>query len=85
MSKSNLLTVGGRGTITLPAKVRKSLGIKQGCPLIVEQTEEGILLRPAAVSVYPLEIYSPVRLKEFEEADKASPGELESLRKKIPK
>jgi AbrB family looped-hinge helix DNA binding protein len=83
MSRDNIITMGSRGTITLPSKTRKSLGLKQGATLIVEQTPKGILLKPAAVSVYPLEIYSDERIEEFNREDKATPEELERLKKKV--
>lgn len=83
MNKDNIITIGSRGTITLPSKTRKSLGLKQGAILIVEQTPQGILLKPAAISVYPLEIYSDDRIEEFDREDKATPEEFEQLKKKV--
>lgn len=61
------LTVTERGTVTLPAKLRKEMGIKAESLLIAESTEEGILLRPAVA--LPVEIYSRERLREFEAAE----------------
>ena len=59
-----------RGTLTLPATIRKSLGIRGRQQFIVETTEGGeILLRPA--SLVPFEIYSEERIKEFAQDDKA--------------
>ena len=59
-----------RGTLTLPASVRKSLGISGKQQFIVETTAQGeILLRPALV--VPTELYSPERIAEFEGDDKA--------------
>ena len=55
--------INSRGTITLPAKLRKALGLSPNDILIAETTEEGLLLKPAVV--LPLEIYSPERLAEF--------------------
>lgn len=61
------LTVTERGTVTLPAKLRKEMGIEADSLLIAETTEEGILLRPAvALSV---EVYSEERLREFAAAE----------------
>ena len=39
--------VNSRGVVTLPAKLRQSLGIKADDHLIAETTPEGLLLRPA--------------------------------------
>lgn len=62
------LTVTERGTITLPAKLRKEMGIVVESLLIAESTEEGILLRPAVA--LPLEVYSGDRLEEFAAAER---------------
>lgn len=55
--------VGKRGTIVLPAKLRKRYGIAEGTMLVAEESEYGVLLRPAAV--LPIEIYTPERKAEF--------------------
>ena len=54
------LTVTDRGTITLPAKLRRQLGIKADDQLIAEATPEGLLLRPAVT--LPIEVYSDARI-----------------------
>jgi len=66
------LTMTGRGTITLPRKLRDMLGIKPDDQLIAEPTAEGLLLRPAMT--FPVETYSQERIIEFDaaEADLAS-------------
>ena len=73
------LTVTDRGTITLPAKLRRQLGIKADDQLIAEATAEGLLLRPAMT--VPVEIYSDARIAEFDAAE-AELGEV--LRRKRP-
>lgn len=60
--KTNL-TVNSRGTITLPAKLRKAIGVKENDLLIAETTEEGLLLKPAVA--LPVENYTPERIAEF--------------------
>jgi len=67
------LTVTERGTITLPAKLRRQLGIKTDDQLIAEATPEGLLLRPAVT--LPIEIYSDARIAEFD-AGEAELGEV---------
>jgi AbrB family looped-hinge helix DNA binding protein len=62
-----LLTVTGRGVVTLPAKLRRVLGLKADTQLIAETTPEGLLLRPAVT--LPVEIYSDKRIREFDEAE----------------
>jgi AbrB family looped-hinge helix DNA binding protein len=71
------LTVTERGTITLPAKLRRQLGIKADDQLIAEAVPEGLLLRPAVT--LPVEIYSDARIAEFD-AGEAELGEV--LRRK---
>ena len=51
--------VGKRGTIVLPARLRKRYGFDEGTMVVAEEGEYGVLLRPAAV--IPVEIYSPER------------------------
>ncbi len=55
--------VGRRGTIVLPAKLRRRLGIEEGSLVVAEEREDGILIRPA--TVLPVEIYTPERRAEF--------------------
>ena len=62
------INMGRRGTITIPAKIRKELGLKQNSVLLAEATEQGILLRPEIE--YPIERYSESRIAEFTEEDK---------------
>jgi antitoxin PrlF len=61
------LTINRRGVITLPAKLRKALGLKPDDQVIAETTPEGLLLRRAVT--IPVEIYSPERIREFDEAE----------------
>ena len=55
--------VGKRGMVVLPAKLRKRFGIEEGSYVIAEERDEGILIRPAAVT--PVERYTPERVAEF--------------------
>ena len=66
---SETITVGRRGSITIPAKLHRAFGMEENDHLIAEQTPEGILLRPA-VSV-PIEMSSEERISEFA-SDKAA-------------
>ena len=61
------LTVTSRGVVTLPAKLRRALGLKSNDQLIAETTAEGLLLRPAVT--LPVEVYSHKRVREFDEAE----------------
>jgi AbrB family looped-hinge helix DNA binding protein len=55
--------VGRRGTVVLPAKLRRRLGIEEGSFVVAEERENGILIRPA--KVVPVEVYTPERRAEF--------------------
>ena len=61
------LTITSRGVVTLPAKLRRALGLKAEDQLIAETTPEGLLLRPAVT--LPLDIYTQEREGEFDEAE----------------
>lgn len=47
--------VGRRGTIVLPAKLRRRLGIEEGSFVVAEGRDDGIRIGPA--TVLPVEIY----------------------------
>jgi len=55
--------VGKRGTIIVPAKLRKRYGIEEGALVTTEPREDGVLIRPAVV--VPVERYTPERKAEF--------------------
>ena len=56
--------IGKRGTLVLPASMRRRLGLSEGSLVLLEEDAEGgVRLRPAAAM--PIEIYSPVRRAEF--------------------
>ncbi len=61
--------VNSRGVVTLPARLRKSLGIKADDHLIAEATPDGLLLRPAIT--LPVEIYTAERIAEFDREERA--------------
>jgi AbrB family looped-hinge helix DNA binding protein len=61
------VTITSRGVVTLPAKLRQALGLKADDQLIAETTPDGLLLRPAVT--LPLEVYTPQREREFDEAE----------------
>lgn len=61
------VTVNSRGVVTIPAKLRRAVGIKADDQLIAEATAEGLLLRPAVT--LPLELYSGERIREFDHAE----------------
>jgi AbrB family looped-hinge helix DNA binding protein len=75
--------VGKRGTIVLPARIRKRYGFEEGTMIVAEEAEYGVVLRPAAV--LPVEIYSPERKAEFLLANAVDPGDLEKAQEEVRK
>ena len=55
--------VGKRGSVVIPAKLRRRFGINEGSFVVAEEREDVILIRPA--TVIPYERYSPERAAEF--------------------
>jgi AbrB family looped-hinge helix DNA binding protein len=55
--------MGKRGTIVVPAPLRRRYGLEEGALVIAEEREDGILLRPAVA--VPVEVYTPERRAEF--------------------
>jgi len=55
--------VGKRGTVVIPAGIRRKYGFEEGIMLLAEGRPEGILLRP--VLTLPYERYTPQRKAEF--------------------
>jgi AbrB family looped-hinge helix DNA binding protein len=61
--------LGKKGQMSIPKGILKRLGIEGEATLLVDTTPEGaIVLRPAAV--YPIEIYSDERVRDFDVADR---------------
>lgn len=55
--------VGKRGTVVIPAVLRRRFNVTEGSFIMAEETREGILLRPAAVLA--IESYTEKRKAEF--------------------
>ena len=63
MSIAESSRIGRRGTLVIPAALRRRFGLDEGSEVIAEETPDGILIRPAVT--LPVEIYSPERRAEF--------------------
>jgi len=61
------VTISSRGVITLPAALRRALGLKPDDQLLAETTPDGLLLRPAVT--LPIELYTPAREREFDRSE----------------
>lgn len=75
--------VGKRGTIVIPASLRRRYGIKEGSLVITEERAEGVLIRPA--TALPVEIYSPERRAEFLLSTAVDEEDYERARKAVQK
>jgi len=75
--------VGKRGTIVVPAKLRKRFGIEEGSIVVAEETADGILIRPAIV--VPVERYTPARKAEFLLANAVDAADYRKARKEVRK
>ena len=72
--------LGKKGQLSLPAAVLRKLGLQGAATLIVEATDDGaVVLRPAAV--YPIELYTDARIKEFEEENRLTRSQQARVRK----
>ena len=56
MGVSEASRIGRRGTFVIPARLRRIFGLEEGSAVIAEETDDGILIRPAVT--LPLERYS---------------------------
>lgn len=75
---AEVIKLGKKGQLSLSKKAMESLGLEGGETLLMEVTEDGaIVLRLAGV--YPLEVYSDRRVREFLEDDEISAAEREAL------
>ena len=63
MANIETAKVGKRGTVVIPARLRKRFGIREGSIVLAEERADGILLRPGIVM--PFERYTPERRAEF--------------------
>ena len=55
--------IGKRGTIVIPARLRRRFGFEEGTPVLVEECSDGVTIRPAVT--VPVEIYTLERKAEF--------------------
>ena len=70
----DIVKLGKKGQLSLPAAVLRKLGLRGAATLLVEATDDGaVILRSAAV--YPIELYSDARIKEFDQANRHTAAE----------
>ncbi|MGQ0383570.1 MAG: AbrB/MazE/SpoVT family DNA-binding domain-containing protein [Gammaproteobacteria bacterium] len=77
------LLVSDRGQVTLPAAMRKTLGIGKNSVVTAEAVDGRIVLTPAVV--LETELYSDEQVRSWDSADAFKPGEREKLERKLKK
>lgn len=77
---SDLVQVSGRGQVTLPAEIRRDLGLEPGDALTVEVEDGRIVLEPMAL--VPAERYTDDRIEEFAEASRMTDEEVREARRR---
>lgn len=60
---TKVISINEHGTLTLPKEMRVRLGITASGQVVVDETSEGVLLRPGVT--VPIEVYLAERLGEF--------------------
>ncbi len=73
-----LVHLSPRGQVTLPAGLRRSLGLRAGDAFRVRIDDGRVVLEP--VEVVATELYDDERMSEFERASSMSEEELERAR-----
>ena len=56
-------TVGKRGTVVIPAKLRRKFGIEEGGTVLFDEGPDGVVIRPAVT--VPVEVWRPERRAAF--------------------
>lgn len=80
--RQNIL-VSSRGQITLPSSVRKRLGIRSGGIVTLEEKDNALVLRPAAV--VEMETYPDEEIARWDREDRLEPAERTVLLKRLRK
>ena len=80
---SETLLVSSRGQITLPANIRKRFGIKSGSVLILEERNNEMVLKPAAI--VEMDVYSDKQIADWNRADSLSGNERKKITRKLRK
>lgn len=75
------LIVSNRGQLTLPANLRKRFGIRNGGAVILEDRDNEIVIKPAAV--LEIEMYSDAQVAAWDEEDQFTPNDRAAVLAKL--
>ncbi len=62
------LTISKKGQVTLPAELRKKMGLEAGGTVIAEERNGELILRPAAV--VEIDLYTDEQIARWDEEDR---------------
>ena len=77
------LIVSNRGQLTLPTNLRKRFGIKDGGPIILEERDNELALKPAMV--LEVEMYTDAQIVEWDRLDHLAQMEKERVSQRLKK
>lgn len=69
--------VGERGQVTIPKEIRDRLGIKPRSAVIMEESGNTLVIRPART--VPVRVYNDEFIRRLEVANELRPGERERI------
>ena len=78
-----VININDRGTLTLPRESRERLGLNRSGQVVLEDTPDGILLRPGVT--FPMEIYTEARLEEFSRGEAQLAPYVDAMRTALDK
>lgn len=73
--------IGRNGALVIPAKMRRRLGLDEGDLVLIEETGDGLIIRPAFAM--PIEVYSKERKAEFLLNNAINPDDYEAARQAV--
>jgi len=77
-----LVKLGRSGQVSIPRAILRRLGISGEQAFLVDTTPDGAIVLKQA-GVYPIELYSDERIREFNEADRLTAGEAAKLKRAL--